>query len=84
MDLIESIHHTKLINTTSTYMIESNPDSRVHGAHLGPTGPRWAPCWPHELCYPGRFFFPFHQNKRNMYLMYFVIVHILALQCKFI
>ena len=18
-----------------------------HGAHLGPTGPRWAPCWPH-------------------------------------
>ena len=21
-----------------------------HGAHLGPTGPRWAPCWPHELC----------------------------------
>ena len=22
-----------------------------HGAHLGPTGPRWAPCWPHELFY---------------------------------
>ena len=22
-----------------------------HGAHLGPVGPRWAPCWPHELCY---------------------------------
>ena len=21
--------------------------------HLGPTGPRWAPCWPHELCYLG-------------------------------
>ena len=21
-----------------------------HGAHLGPTGPRWAPCWPHEPC----------------------------------
>ena len=19
------------------------------GAHLGPTGPRWAPCWPHEF-----------------------------------
>ena len=29
------------------------PDSKVHGAHLGPTGPRWAPCWPHELCYLG-------------------------------
>ena len=24
-----------------------------HGAHLGPTGPRWAPWWPHELCYLG-------------------------------
>ena len=24
-----------------------------HGAHLRPTGPRWAPCWPHELCYLG-------------------------------
>ena len=20
---------------------------------LGPVGPRWAPCWPHELCYQG-------------------------------
>ena len=24
-----------------------------HGAHLGPIGPRGAPCWPHELCYLG-------------------------------
>ena len=24
-----------------------------HGAHLGPVGPRWAPCRPHELCYQG-------------------------------
>ena len=23
--------------------------------HLGPTGPRWAPCWPCELCYLGWF-----------------------------
>ena len=22
-----------------------------HGVHLGPTGPRWAPCWPHKLSY---------------------------------
>ena len=29
------------------------PDSKVHGAHLGTTGPRWAPCWPHEPCYLG-------------------------------
>ena len=26
-----------------------------HGAHLGPTGPMWAPCWPRELCYLGYF-----------------------------
>ena len=24
-----------------------------HVAHLGPTGPRWAPCWPHGPCYLG-------------------------------
>ena len=24
-----------------------------YGAHLGPVGPRWAPCWPHESCYRG-------------------------------
>ena len=27
--------------------------SAQHGAHLGPTEPRWAPCWPHEPCYLG-------------------------------
>ena len=28
-----------------------------HGAHLGLIGPRWAPCWPNELCYLG-----YHHN----------------------
>ena len=36
---------------TST-LIASSWDQ--HGAHLGPKGPRWAPCWPHEPCYLGR------------------------------
>ena len=31
----------------------SNPDSEVHGAHLGQKGPKWGPCWPHEYCYLG-------------------------------
>ena len=26
-----------------------------HGAQLGPIGPMWAPCWPHEPHYLGRF-----------------------------
>ena len=24
-----------------------------YGALLGPVGPRWTPCWPHEPCYQG-------------------------------
>ena len=32
----------------------NSPGSKVHGAHLGTTGPRWAPCWPRELCNLGR------------------------------
>ena len=31
------------------------PDSKVHGAYMGPTGPRWAPCWPYDPCYLGSF-----------------------------
>ena len=27
--------------------------ARFVGPTWGPTGPRWAPCWPHELCYLG-------------------------------
>ena len=36
-----------------------------HGAHLRPTRPRWAPCWPHELCYLGRY--------TELFLIYTVI-----------
>ena len=32
------------------------PDSKVHGAHLGPVGARWDPRWPHESCYQGYMF----------------------------
>ena len=31
----------------------SNPGNKVYGAYMGPTGPRWVPCWPHEFCYLG-------------------------------
>ena len=34
---------------------QCTPDSKVHGANMGPTRPRRAPCWPHELCYQGCF-----------------------------
>ena len=26
----------------------------VNRIYIGSTGPRWAPCWPHHLCYLGR------------------------------
>ena len=42
----------------------------VHGAHLGPTGPRWAPCWPHEPCYLGIF-----QIIFQMYLLERKYIH---------
>ena len=34
-------------------------------AHLGLTGPRWAPCWPHELCYLGMPPFIFISTNRS-------------------
>ena len=46
-------------NALSLYMQSPNSTSLKarfmgqHGAHLGPKGPRWAPCWPHEPCYLG-------------------------------
>ena len=33
---------------------EETPDSKVLVAHMGPVGPRWAPCWAHEPCDQGR------------------------------
>ena len=39
-----------IVNSYQETSVIKNPDSKFHGAHLGPTGPRWAPCWPHELC----------------------------------
>ena len=37
----------------------NSPDSKVHGANMGPIRGRqcpggWAPCWPHGPCYLGQ------------------------------
>ena len=37
----------------SRYNLREQGSWGLHGAHLGTTGPRWAPCWPHERCYQG-------------------------------
>ena len=41
------------VSEVADYLCRHFPDSKVHGAHLGPVGPRWAPCWNHEPCYQG-------------------------------
>ena len=48
------------------------PDSKFmgqHVTHLGPVGPRWAPCWNHEPCYQVIYqgnmqYPPWHKHKR--------------------
>ena len=45
--------------TKEMYLKMSSANAQIanpwgqHGAHLGPVGLRWAPCWPHEPCYQG-------------------------------
>ena len=52
-----SFHMRWLCQKQVSRVDRDNPDSKVHwgqhGAQLGPTGPRWATCWPHEPCYLG-------------------------------
>ena len=45
------IDHSRLSSVQNISQIESSWGQ--HGAHLGPVGPRWAPCWPHKPCYQG-------------------------------
>ena len=42
LELTQTVWHT---------WIENTPDSKVHGANMGPT---WVPCGPHENCYLGQ------------------------------
>ena len=52
-----SLYHWWILTTdvsqSSSAAVDHSPDSKVHVAHLGPVGPRWAPCWSHEPCYQG-------------------------------
>ena len=45
----------QLPESSLTYWLTYHPREQgswgQHGAHLGPVGPRWAPCGPHEPCY---------------------------------
>ena len=43
-----------------------------HGAHMGPTGPRWAPCWSHESCYLGKGHGKYQSISIKLYYQIFV------------
>ena len=43
-------HH---IGRTNEWLPRYQSSWGQYGAHLGPVGPWWAPCWPHEPCYRG-------------------------------
>ena len=43
-----------------------------HGAHLGPVGPIWAPCWPHEPCYQGEYYLRICTGEVDDYLTLYV------------
>ena len=52
------------------------PDSKVHGANMGPTGPRWAPCWPRELCY-----LDFYEHGHSIQNIVIIITNIIPCPC---
>ena len=48
-----SIQYSKVHWIRKEYHPENKIHGAKHGAHLGPFGTRWDPCWPHEPCYQG-------------------------------
>ena len=48
------------------------PEGKFHGAnmgaHLGPTGPSWTPCWPHELCYLWQYLHFLAQHNKSYHV----------------
>ena len=61
-------------------LIEIDPDSKVPGANMGPTGPRWAPCGPREPCYLGMHAL---SNDSQEFFTHFFIICLIALPQSF-
>ena len=57
----------------------NSPDSKVHGAHMGPTGAdrtQVGPCWPHEPCYLGGYPDNSHNNNHQSDITCNIITHV--------
>ena len=67
---------------TSEYIPIKQSSWGQHGAHLGPVGPRWTLCWPHEPCYQGSYY-KYKFNIHNGHNIRFVSEMYLACWCVF-
>ena len=58
-----------LAGNWTVFLVQRTPDSKVHGAHMGPiwgqTAPRWAPCWCHGPCYLGLPIYTFNPPRSS-------------------
>ena len=52
----------EIIRQITTY-----PRWGQHGAHLGPVGRKWAPCWPHDPCYQGCWYHEHSSSHRKQF-----------------
>ena len=48
---VQYLNHTRRYQEKINSPIDFGAYSSTCTSYDGPTGPRWAPCWPHELCY---------------------------------
>ena len=67
-------------STVHTHLQRALPTPKArfmgqHGAHLGPTGPRWVPCWPHEPCCLGTSVLP---KEKIVFILKGLLLHYLA------
>ena len=83
VDCSASISHVlHTINRINDGATHENPRYQgswgQHGVHLGTSGRRWAPCWPHKLCYLGRYLEPvirdnWHSSNRVLLLLFILM-----------
>ena len=80
---VELVHHS--ITRTNNGVLSVGPVpliARFMGptwAHLGLTGPRWAPCWSHERCYLGKL----EKIVGDLYQNTTIAIHKNPLRCQY-
>ena len=81
-------HHYPHHHSVKTKQLTSihrwlTPDSKFYGAHMGPTGPRLAPGWPHEPCYLGLLIISEIQTKQQTYSLSEIYSTMSSGKCRF-